>query len=87
MTARASVANPVAQAVPTSFSARRRDSGANRWARSDEGVAHPSEDLHGDAVALWLGLHGLAHQRAVVRKMPGPDDIGDRLITALAHLR
>ncbi|MCG8921043.1 TetR/AcrR family transcriptional regulator [Lentzea sp. CC55] len=53
----------------------------------DEGVAHPSEDLHGDAVALWLGLHGLAHQRAVVRKMPGPADVGDRLITALAHLR
>jgi len=36
---------------------------------------------------LWLGLHGLAHQRAVVRKMPGPADVGDRLIRALAHLK
>ncbi|SEQ75543.1 transcriptional regulator, TetR family [Lentzea albida] len=53
----------------------------------EEGIAHGSDDLFGDSVALWLGLHGLAHQRAVVRKMPGPDDVGDRLITALAHLK
>ncbi|GHH38200.1 TetR/AcrR family transcriptional regulator [Lentzea cavernae] len=53
----------------------------------EEGIAHRSDDLYGDSVALWLGLHGLAHQRAVVRKMPGPDDVGDRLITALAHLK
>ncbi|WP_053737612.1 TetR/AcrR family transcriptional regulator [Nocardia sp. NRRL S-836] len=53
----------------------------------EAGIAHGSDDLHGDAVALWLGLHGLAHQRAVVRKMPGPQDVAERLITALAHLR
>lgn len=53
----------------------------------EEGIAHASDDLFGDAVALWLGLHGLAHQRAVVRKMPGPADVGDRLIKALAHLK
>jgi AcrR family transcriptional regulator len=53
----------------------------------EEGIAHAGEDLYGDSVALWLGLHGLAHQRAVVRKMPGPDDVGDRLIRALAHLK
>ncbi|MFD4669328.1 TetR/AcrR family transcriptional regulator [Lentzea sp. NPDC058450] len=53
----------------------------------EEGIAHGSDDLYGDAVALWLGLHGLAHQRAVVRKMPGPADVGDRLIRALAHLK
>ncbi|MDX3657027.1 TetR/AcrR family transcriptional regulator [Streptomyces sp. ID05-26A] len=53
----------------------------------EEGIAHTSDDLFGDAVALWLGLHGLAHQRAVVRKMPGPADVGDRLIRALAHLK
>jgi AcrR family transcriptional regulator len=53
----------------------------------EQGIAHGSDDLYGDAVALWLGLHGLAHQRAVVRKMPGPADVGDRLIRALAHLR
>ncbi|MEU7479457.1 TetR/AcrR family transcriptional regulator [Lentzea sp. NPDC042327] len=53
----------------------------------EAGIAHGSDDLYGDAVALWLGLHGLAHQRAVVRKMPGPEDVAERLITALAHLR
>ncbi|MEU3647971.1 TetR/AcrR family transcriptional regulator [Lentzea sp. NPDC034063] len=53
----------------------------------EQGIAHGSDDLFGDAVALWLGLHGLAHQRAVVRKMPGPADVGDRLIRALAHLK
>ncbi|WP_434438499.1 TetR/AcrR family transcriptional regulator [Lentzea sp. E54] len=53
----------------------------------EAGIAHESDDLYGDAVALWLGLHGLAHQRAVVRKMPGPADVGDRLIRALAHLK
>jgi AcrR family transcriptional regulator len=40
-----------------------------------------------DAVALWLGLHGLAHQRAVTRAFPWPDDIADRIITTLARLR
>src|SRR3712207_7604407 len=29
-----------------------------------------STDLFSDAVALWLGLHGLAHQRAVTRAFP-----------------
>jgi AcrR family transcriptional regulator len=53
----------------------------------EAGIAHGSDDLYGDAVALWLGLHGLAHQRAVVRKMPGPADVEDRLIKALAHLK
>ena len=43
-------------------------------------------DLHADAVALWLGLHGLAHQRAVTVAYPWPPDIADRIITALAHL-
>lgn len=45
-----------------------------------------STDLFGDAVALWLGLHGLAHQRAVTRAFPWPDDIEERIIGALAHL-
>ncbi|MEU8632151.1 TetR/AcrR family transcriptional regulator [Amycolatopsis sp. NPDC048633] len=43
-------------------------------------------DPHADAVALWLGLHGLAHQRAVTVAFPWPPDIADRIITALAHL-
>jgi AcrR family transcriptional regulator len=45
-----------------------------------------STDLFGDAVALWLGLHGLAHQRSVTRAFPWPDDIADRIIGGLAHL-
>ncbi|WNV85786.1 TetR/AcrR family transcriptional regulator [Umezawaea sp. Da 62-37] len=45
-----------------------------------------SDDLTADAVALWLGLHGLAHQRAVTVAFPWPVDIAERIITALAHL-
>lgn len=45
-----------------------------------------STDPAGDAVALWLGLHGLAHQRASTRILPAPDDIDDRMIRALARL-
>jgi AcrR family transcriptional regulator len=45
-----------------------------------------STDPGADAVALWLGLHGLAHQRAVSRAFPWPADITDRLIVPLAHL-
>lgn len=39
-----------------------------------------------DAVALWLGLHGLAHQRVVAPSFPWPADIAERLVAALAHL-
>ncbi|WP_086821734.1 TetR/AcrR family transcriptional regulator [Allokutzneria sp. NRRL B-24872] len=46
-----------------------------------------STDPSADAVALWLGLHGLAHQRAVTVAFPWPTDIASRMITALAHLR
>ncbi|MFI6214059.1 TetR/AcrR family transcriptional regulator [Nocardia brasiliensis] len=45
-----------------------------------------STDPAADAVALWLGLHGLAHQRVVAPSFPWPADIADRLIAALAHL-
>jgi AcrR family transcriptional regulator len=51
----------------------------------DAGCA-TSTDLAADAVALWLGLHGLAHQRAVAPAFHWPPDIAERLITALAHL-
>ncbi|WP_210594057.1 TetR/AcrR family transcriptional regulator [Streptomyces sp. GESEQ-35] len=44
-----------------------------------------STDVSADAVALWLGLHGLAHQRAVAPSFPWPPDIADRVITTLAH--
>lgn len=44
-----------------------------------------STDITADTVALWLGLHGLAHQRASTVAFPWPPDIADRLIEALAH--
>jgi hypothetical protein len=43
-------------------------------------------DLSADAVALWVGLHGLAHQKSVTVSFPWPPDIAQRLIVALAHL-
>jgi AcrR family transcriptional regulator len=45
-----------------------------------------SDDVPADAVALWVGLHGLAHQRAVSPSFPWPADIVDRLIRSLAHI-
>ncbi|MEU0127060.1 TetR/AcrR family transcriptional regulator [Streptomyces sp. NPDC006289] len=44
-----------------------------------------STDVSADAVALWLGLHGLAHQRAVSPSFPWPSDIAERVIDTLAH--
>lgn len=46
-----------------------------------------STDLSADAVALWVGLHGLAHQQSVTVSFPWPADITERLVVALAHLR
>ena len=45
-----------------------------------------STDLAADAVALWVGLHGLAHQQSVTVSFPWPPDITERLVVALAHL-
>ncbi|WP_280414807.1 TetR/AcrR family transcriptional regulator [Nocardia carnea] len=45
-----------------------------------------STDARADTVALWLGLHGLAHQRMVSPSFPWPPDIAERVITGLAHL-
>ncbi|SEO50008.1 TetR/AcrR family transcriptional regulator [Amycolatopsis saalfeldensis] len=45
-----------------------------------------STDPSADAVALWLGLHGLAHQRAVSPAFRWPPDIAERLITKLTGL-
>jgi AcrR family transcriptional regulator len=39
-----------------------------------------------DAIALWLGLHGLAHQKAVASSYPWPADITQRVAVSLAHL-
>ncbi|MGH3631022.1 MAG: TetR/AcrR family transcriptional regulator [Sciscionella sp.] len=46
-----------------------------------------STDLGADSVALWLGLHGLAHQRSVTVAYPWPPDIAERIIASLAHLK
>ncbi|TQS42476.1 TetR/AcrR family transcriptional regulator [Cryptosporangium phraense] len=51
----------------------------------DAGVS-TSTDAFADAVALWLGLHGLAHQRVAAAAFPWPGDIARRLISALAHV-
>lgn len=45
-----------------------------------------SDNPGADAVALWLGLHGLAHQRVVSAAFPWPSDIQERLVAPLAHL-
>ncbi|MFJ5738467.1 TetR-like C-terminal domain-containing protein [Streptomyces microflavus] len=45
-----------------------------------------STDVPADAVALWVGLHGFAHQRAVSPSFAWPEGIAARVITALAHL-
>lgn len=45
-----------------------------------------STDVPADTIALWLGLHGLAHQRAVTAAFPWPADIVERLVSALARL-
>ncbi|MGB7447651.1 MAG: TetR-like C-terminal domain-containing protein, partial [Ornithinimicrobium sp.] len=46
-----------------------------------------STDPFGDAVTLWVALHGLAHQRAVIPNFPWPDGIADSLVQRLAQLR
>ncbi|MGB7447886.1 MAG: TetR-like C-terminal domain-containing protein [Ornithinimicrobium sp.] len=45
-----------------------------------------STNPHTDAIALWLGLHGLADQRAVIPHFPWPQDITGRTIALLAGL-
>jgi AcrR family transcriptional regulator len=49
--------------------------------------ASTTTDPAADAVALWLGLHGLAHQRSVARAFPWPADIAARVVDPLARLR
>lgn len=45
-----------------------------------------STDPHGDAVALWVALHGLAHQQAVIPHFPWPPDLPDRIVHRVALL-
>jgi AcrR family transcriptional regulator len=45
-----------------------------------------STDPVTDAVALWLGLHGLAHQHTVIQIFPWSTDLVTQVVTALAHI-
>lgn len=45
-----------------------------------------STDPGADAIALGVGLHGLAHQRTATRMFPWPADIAQRLTDPLARL-
>jgi hypothetical protein len=45
-----------------------------------------SADPGADAIALWVGLHGLAHQCAVATSYPWPADIVHRVAVPLSHL-
>lgn len=59
---------------------------AGRLQACVEAGASTSAEPAADAVALWLGLHGLAHQRAVSTAFPWPADIVDRVVGPLARL-
>ncbi|MFE3738616.1 TetR/AcrR family transcriptional regulator [Streptomyces sp. NPDC059134] len=44
------------------------------------------DDVYCDATLLWVGLHGLAHQRVVSPAYPWPGNIHERVILPLARL-
>lgn len=45
-----------------------------------------STDPVADAVALWLGLHGLAHQSTLIHTVPWSDTLVPHVVASLAHL-
>lgn len=45
-----------------------------------------SADPAADAIALWLGLHGLAHQRSVHIVLPWSADLVPNIVDSLAHV-
>ncbi|MFI6990478.1 TetR/AcrR family transcriptional regulator [Nonomuraea wenchangensis] len=45
-----------------------------------------STNPRADTIALWLGLHGLAHQQTVIRALPWPAGLMPHLVASLAHL-
>ena len=59
---------------------------ADRLGACVEAGTSTSTDVGADAVVLWLGLHGLAHQQSVAPGFPWPADVAERLVTALARL-
>lgn len=55
---------------------------ADALARRDDGE-DASRDKRAAATVVWVGLHGLAHQRLVAPGFPWPPDVEPRLISAL----
>ena len=53
----------------------------------DADADRPEGDAFRSATVIWLGLHGLAHQRAASPHFPWPTDIGHELIDRLAPPR
>ena len=45
-----------------------------------------STDPWGDAATLWVALHGLAHQRAVIPQFPWPAGVAERIVERVALL-
>jgi AcrR family transcriptional regulator len=54
---------------------------------ADSAPAATTADPLTAATVLWVGLHGLAHQRLVAPGFPWPPDTEERLITALTGPR
>ncbi len=54
---------------------------------ADAGLVRRDEDPPTAATVVWVGLHGLAHQRLVATGYPWPSGIDERLIDALTGLR
>lgn len=46
-----------------------------------------SSDSRSDGITLWVGMHGLAHQRIVSTVLDWPSDIQSRLVHRLAYLK
>lgn len=53
---------------------------------AEAGRIPPDDDPAAAATVLWVGLHGLAHQRLVAPGYPWPSDVEDRLVAALTGL-
>ncbi|WP_369069573.1 TetR/AcrR family transcriptional regulator [Kineococcus terrestris] len=57
-----------------------------RLAECVEAGASTSADVPADAVALWVGLHGLADLRTTTPLFPWPEGLADSLVRSLSRL-
>lgn len=53
----------------------------------EAGLVPVDDDPAAAATTIWVGLHGLAHQRLVAGGFPWPPDVEERLVAALTGLR